>query len=103
MSVERLVLGVLATWTLSALLYYWSGFEWLRVRAGIDMVDEFDQPITFWGRQLHCFWCVVLWVSVPVAAVVYFAPLVLTPLAFAGGAMLLSKGGRVIWREMADG
>jgi len=102
-SVERIAVGILATWCLSALLYYWNGFDWLRCRAGVYEVDELDCPLSFCGRLLHCFWCVALVVSVPVWALAYFIPWALYPLACAGGAMLLSKGGRIIWAVMQDG
>jgi len=102
MSVEQIIVGILATWCVSALLYYWNGFEWLRCRVGVYEVDEHDCPISFCGRLLHCFWCVALAVSVPIAVLAYTAPLLLLPFAYAGGAMLLSKGGRVIWRGMEE-
>lgn len=102
MSVEQLVVGILTTWCVSALLYYWSGFDWLRCRAGVYQTDERGCPISFCGRLLHCFWCVALVVSIPVAVLVCVAPLALLPFAYAGGAMLLSHGGRVIWRSMSE-
>jgi len=103
MSVEGIILGTLATFGLSALLYYWDGFEWLRTRAGVDMVDEYGRPVTFWGRQLHCFWCISIWVSIPISVLVCTAPLSLCPLAYVGGTILLAQGGRIIWRAMTDG
>jgi len=103
MSVECILLGTLATFGLSSLLYYWSGFDWLRQRCGVYYVDERDVSVTFWGRQLQCFWCVVVWVSVPISVLTYLAPLLLLPLAYTGGAILLAKGGRIIWRSMTDG
>lgn len=100
MSVEAISLGILSTWGLSALLYYWSGFDWLRNLAGMYMVDEHDRPITFWGKQLNCFWCIAMWVCIPVAVLVCVAPRILLPTAFWSATMLLSKGGRIIWQEM---
>lgn len=100
---DRILLGVLATFGLSALLYYWSGFEWLRERAGVYFIDEHGDSITFIGRQLQCFWCVTVWVSIPISLLAHFAPTALYPLAFSGGAILLGKGGRIIWRSMTDG
>ena len=103
MTVSSLILGSLATWGLSALLYYWDGFNWLRTRAGVDMVDETGRPITFWGRQLHCFWCIAVWVSIPVSVLILTAPLLLYPPAFVGATIFLGQGGRIIWRAMTDG
>ena len=103
MNANSIVLGILSTWCLSSLLYYWQGFQGLREEAGVYWLNEHGEPDTFWGRQLHCFWCVALWTSVPISLLAYFAPVLLYPLAFAGGTMLLSKGGRIIWRSMTDG
>ena len=103
MSVEVILLGVLSTWCLSCLLYYWSGLEWLRDRAGVYFVDDDGDSITFAGRQLQCFWCVAVWVGIPVVVLAYLAPAALYYPAFVGGTILLAKGGRIIWRSMTNG
>ena len=99
---REIVLGVLATWGLSALLFYWKGLEALHRWAKTDVVDEQGRSVTWIGRQLQCFWCIAVWASVPVSVLARFVPVALYPLAFAGGAMLLSKGGRIVWAVMQE-
>ena len=99
------VLGVLATWRLSTLLYWEKGpfdlCQKLRDRACLYR-DAEGQPMSWLGRQLLCYWCVTFWVGFAVAPLAYFAPWLLWPLALSAGAVLLSQGGRTIWRAMED-
>jgi hypothetical protein len=97
-----LTLAVLATWGLSALLYYWKGFAWLHRWAKTDVVDKNGQSVTFVGRQLQCFWCITVWVSVPMTILALFQPWFLYPFALTGASILLSKGGRIIWQAMQE-
>lgn len=88
----KVAVGILACWRLAAMLYYENGpenvFYKLRYR--------------FNGSFLDCFWCVTLLVGAVVTPLVLWFWWPLLPLAISGGAMLLSHGGRVLWREMTD-
>lgn len=103
MTLTDLLLGTLAAWGASALLYDWRGLAWLHRIAKTDVVDERDQSVTFVGRQLQCFWCIAVWVSLPITALAYLAPWALYPLAITAATLLLSKGGRIIWANMMEG
>jgi len=97
-----LIVGALATWCVSAFLYCHKAFQWLRDRAGTYALRDDGQPITWLGRQLACFWCIAFWVGLilwPLALLYWWA---LVPLALCGAAMLLSGGGRTIWRMSTD-
>lgn len=94
----KLLVAILATWRISASLYYGKEFEELRYRLTAETDDD-GQPLGFWGRQISCFWCVSFWVSCVVCVIVAWWWYVLGPLALSGGAILLSGGGRTIWRE----
>jgi hypothetical protein len=90
----RLIIAALATWRIAAWLWYEHGAD--RMRGWLSR----------WGwaaRQVSCFWCVSLWVSLPVLLIAWLWPWALLPFALSGAAVLLSGGGRVIWREMVDG
>ena len=87
----NVIVGVLACWRLAVLFYYENGpgnvFYRLRYRV---------------GGALDCFWCVTLWTGLLITPFVVWFWWPLLPLALSGGAMLLSQGGRVIWRQMMD-
>jgi len=87
----HLIVGVLACWRLATMVYYengpWKVFYRLRYRI---------------GDALDCFWCITLWTGLLVTPFVVWFWWPLLPLALSGGAMLLSHGGRVIWRQMTD-
>lgn len=92
---------LLATWRLSAAIYYEDGpghlWARLRYRAGV-----YADPRPFWGKQLACFWCVSLWSGLICAMVGCWWWPGLLPLALSGAAALLSGGGRIIWRAMTE-
>jgi len=96
----ELAVAALATWRLSVAIWYeagpWNIFLNLRTRAGAHE----DPPQGFWAKQLACFWCVSLWCGLfcGIAAFLWWPMLV--PLALSGAAVLLSGGGRIVWREM---
>lgn len=94
-----LALAILATWRIASALYYEHGpgdvFLRLRNWAGLHS--------PFWYEQLSCFWCCTMWAALVVLPFYLWWTLPLVPLALSGAAVLLSYGGRVIWREMADG
>ena len=94
----KLTVAILATWRISASLYYGKEFEGLRYRLTAEMDDD-GEPLAFWGRQISCFWCVSFWVACVVCLVVAWWWYALCPLALSGGAVLLSYGGRTIWQE----
>lgn len=90
-----LIMAALATWRLSAWLWYEKGGQGCRLW------------LCRWpwvAQQVSCFWCVTFWMALPVALVAWLWWYALIPFALSGAAILLSGGGRVIWREVvADG
>lgn len=89
----RLIIAVLATWRIAAWLWYEHSAEQVR-----NVLCRWP-----WAEnQLSCFWCVSFWVSLPVAAVAWLWPWALLPFALSGAAILLSGGGRILWREMVS-
>ena len=90
----KLALAALATWRLSAWLWY--EHEAQGVRA-------FLCRWPWVCRQVCCFWCVTLWVGVLCGLVAWLWWYALVPFALSGAAILLSGGGRIIWRETVDG
>lgn len=66
------VIAALATWRLTSTLVYGSVLQKFRERIGVYECDLYtDRSYTFLGRQLGCFWCASLWVSMPIAALCY--------------------------------
>ncbi len=87
MSFYGLVLGVLAVWRITHLLFGedgpWDCFVRLRRRAGPG----------FWGKLLDCFACLSVWIAVPFALLLgvdWKERLLLIP-ALSGGAILLQR------------
>jgi hypothetical protein len=83
------LIGTLAVWRLTHLLQAedgpWDIVVWLRMRAGEGI----------WGRLLDCFYCLSLWIALPVAGLCgdgWTERLVLWP-AFSAGAVLI-EGAR---------
>jgi len=101
MDAIALTVAVLATWRISTSIYYGKESEALR-RHFTHAEDADGQPLSWVGRQLTCFWCVTFWVAWPVALVAWAWWYALVPFALSGAAILLSCGGRVIWRTMAE-
>jgi hypothetical protein len=92
----RLVVAILAAFRLTSFLTYEGWTETLRARAGVDFVDEFGVPTTFWGKVLGCFWCVSLLAGVLTVGVAYTpAWWLLLPLACSAGAILLNHIARI--------
>lgn len=81
------LLGILAVWRITHLLWAedgpWDGVVRLRQRAGSG----------FWGQLMDCFYCLSLWVALPL--VLLLAPdwktLLLAWPALSGGAILLER------------
>ena len=97
----ELTVAALATWRISASLYY--GKEFASLRRRFTLAEDADgQPLSWAGRQLACFWCVTFWVAWPVALVAWAWWPMLVPFALSGGAVLLTGGGRTIWRTMQE-
>lgn len=89
--VVAVIVAALAVWRIAAWLWYETGAERTRAR------------LSRWpwaARQLDCFWCVSFWVALAVSPVVLLAWWLLLPVALSGAAILLSGGGRILWREM---
>lgn len=109
----ELVVGSLATWCISTLIYAWKGLDGLRKAAGVygpykttvNHAVEAEElvPVHFAGRLLDCYWCVCLVIGAVLTPVALLEWRVLMPFAMAGAAMLLSHGGRTVWRIGADG
>lgn len=101
MELEVLAVMALATWRIACLFYYdkgpWDMFERLRSRAGVYPV-----PTTFWAKQLDCFWCVTVWAGLFCALIGWLWWYALLPFALSGAAVLLSGGGRIIWRSITE-
>lgn len=95
----RFAVAALATWRIASALYYeygpWDVFARLRNWAGLNS--------PFWDKQLACFWCCTVWAALLVLPFYLWWIWPLVPVALSGAAVLLTHGGRVIWREMADG
>lgn len=90
----RLIVAALATWRIAAWLWYEHSAE--RMRA----------LLCHWpwaARQLSCFWCVTFWVGLLCSVVAWLWWPLLVPFGLSGVAVLLSGGGRIIWREVVDG
>jgi hypothetical protein len=102
MPLEIMAVCALATWRLSVALYMengpWHVFDKLRYRAGAYL----SVPESFWGKQLSCFWCISVWCGLLCGIAGFAWWPILLPLALSGAAMLLSGGGRIVWREMMD-
>jgi hypothetical protein len=69
------------------------------------LLDRLSAKSRFWtlvNSELHCFWCCAFWAALPVTAVVArgWRDWILLPFALSGAAILLSGGGRIIWRRM---
>jgi hypothetical protein len=82
-----LILGVLAVWRVTHLLYAedgpWDSFVMLRRKAGEG----------FWGGLLDCFYCLSLWIALPLAIWIglsWTERALLWP-AFSAGAILLER------------
>jgi hypothetical protein len=86
-----LVLGILATWRLAHLLAHEDGPWDLMLRLRVALGDG-----TF-GRLLDCFYCVSLWVALPISLAVGRNALEcgLAWLALSGAACLLERRGQV--------
>lgn len=97
----RLTVATLATWRIAAYLYYDKGSKWVRDKAQVYAVDDSGMPITFWGRQLTCFWCMAGWVALPVSIIALSSIwyILIFPAVW-GAVILLGAGGaREIWRS----
>ena len=88
-----LVVAALATWRMAAWLWYEHGAQGIRA---------FLCRWTWTAEQVCCFWCCTFWAGLLCLVVWWIWWWALIPLALSGAAILLSGGGRVIWREMVD-
>ena len=91
------VAATLATWRLATMLYMEQGPAdvWLKLRI---LVSRW----AFWNEQINCFWCCTVLAALVIWPLYVWAPWLVVPLGLSGGAVLLSKGGRVVWREMSE-
>ena len=86
-----LVVAALATWRVAV---------WLWTEKSGQGARELLCGWPWAARQVSCFWCVSFWAAVPCAIVAWLWWPALVPLALSGAAMLLSGGGRIVWKEM---
>lgn len=93
------LVGAFATWRVAAYLYTDKGLfgEMQELR------DRISQSDGWLLEQFTCFWCLSAWTALVVAPVALVAWPILLPVAFSGVAILLSHGGRTIWRYSVDG
>jgi hypothetical protein len=91
---SRSAVAILATWRIASWLWYEHGAEGCR-----GWLCRWPWA----ARQISCFWCVTFWVSLPVAVAAWLWWYALIPFALSGAAILLSGGGRIIWKESIDG
>lgn len=89
----RLIVAALAVWRISAWLWYEHSSEGVR-----RWLCRFGWA----ARQLECFWCITFWVALICSPIAWLWWWALVPLALSGAVVLLSGGGRIIWREMVD-
>ena len=94
---EILVVCALATWRLAVIVWMGDSFERVRYKAGVYL-----DPQPFLGKQLGCFWCVTMYCAILCGIAGFLWWPILLPLALSGAAVLLSGGGRIVWREMVD-
>ena len=90
----RLILAALATWRIAAWIWYEHAAEGVRA---------FLCRWPWLARQVACFWCMTFWAGLLCALVAWLWWPLLVPFALSGAAVLLSGGGRIIWRETVDG
>ena len=91
----QLIVAAFATWRIAVWIWYEHSGQRAR---------EWLCRWPFCARQLACFWCVTFWAALPCALVAWLWWPALVPLALSGAAILLSGGGRVIWKEtVSDG
>ena len=91
----KLAIAALATWRVAVWLWYEHGGE--RARAWLCRWPPA-------ARQISCFWCVTFWAGLVVGLVAWLWWYALIPFALSGAAILLSGGGRIIWKEtVSDG
>jgi hypothetical protein len=118
----RLIVGALATWRISILIWYEDGpfdvYKSIRdyialkgtpkmMHGGLNSELWFKHNY-FWEYILHqveCFWCISFWVSLPISLLIilpWHQWVILIPFALSGVATLLSGAGRTIWRASND-
>src|SRR3989304_3603945 len=88
-----LVVGCLAAWRLTNVIH-WEGFA-KPIRRLFGVIENDDgvmkYPKTFFGKLLSCFWCLSVWVSFLVAALVLVFPFILIPFAISAVASILEE------------
>ena len=91
----ELAVAALATWRISVWLWYENGGQGVRA-----LICRWPWA----AQQVSCLWCVSLWVGLVCALIAWLWWYALIPFALSGAAILLSGGGRIIWKEtVSDG
>ena len=87
MELAPLLAGILAVWRVTHLLHAEEGPWDLSVRLRRAAGDG------FWGRLLDCFYCLSLWVALPIALLIGsgLAPKFVLWLGLSGGAIALDR------------
>lgn len=102
----RLTLAILATWRLAELLYFEDDYGPFNVTLALrKLLTRLSAKNKFWtllASELHCYWCCAFWAALPLTAIAAqdWRDWILLPFALSGAAILLSGGGRIIWRKM---
>lgn len=92
------LMGVLATWRITALLVYGRWGEVIRYKLGTHMLRDDGLSISPVGRVLQCFWCTSLMVALPFAGLCgtgNWQYWLLWVFALSGGAILLNHLCRI--------
>lgn len=89
-----LLVGALSTWRLSAFLYTDKGIFGIMQKIRNHIAERDD-----WITEIFaCFWCISLIVGFIISPLLLIAWPIFLPVALSGAAILLSHGGRIIWR-----
>lgn len=98
------LIGILATWRLSAMLSYEAGMFniFIRFREFIGIVhddngDVVDSDGSFLADLFSCIWCLSVWVGLFVGLIIYFFPVLVVifyPFALSAGAILIERFAR---------
>jgi len=103
------LLAILATWRLAELLYFEDDYGPFNVALTLrKFLAKLSAKNKFWVlvcSELQCYWCCAFWAALPVTAIVAqsWREVILLPFALSGAAILLSGGGRILWRTMTNG
>lgn len=97
----QIVIGILATWRLSAMLSYEAGpndiFIWFRELIGIyhdDTGEIIGDNGSFFAELFTCIWCLSVWIGMVITVMIFLNPVLFwlfLPLALSAGAILTER------------